>query len=77
VASEKASEKTSEKILTIPAASPDATIAELARKTGITTRSIERNLQALLSCGRLKRIGPDKGGHWEVIQRKAGKRKTR
>ncbi|MFA6032771.1 MAG: ATP-binding protein, partial [Myxococcota bacterium] len=37
-------------------------------KTGVSTRSIERNLQQLILRGRLKRIGPDKGGHWEVTK---------
>ena len=60
--------ETSEKILAILAVNPETTIAELASKTGITTRSVERNLQALLARGRLKRIGPDKGGHWEVVK---------
>jgi ATP-dependent DNA helicase RecG len=67
-ASEKTSEKASEKILAILAANPETTIAELAGKTGITTRSIERNLPGLLARGRLKRIGPDKGSHWEVTR---------
>lgn len=44
------------------------TIAELARMTGITTRTIERNLQGLQAKGKLRRVGPDKGGHWEVIK---------
>lgn len=64
----KTSEKTSEKILTILAVTPETTIAELASKTGITTRSVERNLRALLARGRLRRVGPDKGGHWDVVK---------
>lgn len=65
---EKASEKTSEKILTILAENPTTTIAELSDRTGVTPRSIERNLRNLTASGRLKRIGPDKGGHWEVLK---------
>ena len=64
--SEKTSEKTSEKILKLADANPEITIAELAEKTGVTTRSIERNLRKLQSVGSLRRIGPDKGGRWEV-----------
>ncbi|MDP2815932.1 MAG: Fic family protein [Rectinemataceae bacterium] len=66
--SEKKPEKTSEKILRLIAENPQVTIAELARLTGLTTRTIERNLQGLQVRGRLRRIGPDKGGHWEVIK---------
>ena len=65
--SEKKPEKTSEKILRLIAENPQLTIAELAHLTGLATRSIERNLQGLQVRGRLRRIGPDKGGHWEVI----------
>ncbi len=65
-ASEKTSEKTSEKIVQLVREDNKITIAELAEKVGITTRSIERNLKQLQTEGRLKRIGPAKGGHWQV-----------
>ena len=35
--------------------------------TGITESGIRANLQSLRRKGLLKRIGPDKGGYWEVI----------
>jgi len=35
--------------------------------TGITESGIRANLQALRQKGLLKRIGPDKGGYWEVV----------
>ena len=66
--SENKPEKTSEKILRLITENPTLTIAALARLTGLTTRTIERNLQGLQILGRLRRIGPDKGGHWEVIK---------
>ncbi len=44
------------------------TIPELAHMIGISTRSIERNLQQLQKDGRLRRIGAAKGGHWEVLK---------
>ena len=66
-ASEKVSEKVSEKILTILTDKPKTSIADMARTTGVTTRTIERNLQKLTADNRLRRIGPDKGGHWEVL----------
>jgi len=43
------------------------TIAELTNITGVTPRSVERNIQKLQEWGLLKRIGPDKGGYWEVV----------
>ena len=68
VIGQKTSEKTSEKILALMARHPEITIAELARGIGVSTRSIERNLKNLHHQGRLKRVGPDKGGHWEVVK---------
>jgi ATP-dependent DNA helicase RecG len=64
--SEKKSEKTSEKILHLIAGNNKITIAELAEVVGVAPRSIERNIQHLQKQGLLRRIGPDKGGHWEV-----------
>lgn len=63
----KTSEKTSEKIVAALQQNGSMTIAELAATVGVTTRSIERNLQRLQEEGRLRRIGPSKGGHWEVL----------
>ncbi len=65
-ASEKTSEKTSEKIIKAILLNPQITIAELAELTGVSTRSVERNIGSLRKAGRLMRNGPDKGGHWEV-----------
>lgn len=62
------SEKTSEKILYSIRANPEITIAELASIAGVTTRSVERNIKKLQDAGRLRRVGPGKGGHWEVVE---------
>ena len=41
---------------------------KLASKVGISQRKVEENLAKLKLMGILKRIGPAKGGHWQVIQ---------
>lgn len=64
--SEKMSEKTSEKIVRYLLADKNITIADLALAIGVTARSVERNIQKLQSAGRIRRVGPDKGGWWEV-----------
>ena len=64
---EKTSEKTSEKIIAEMRQNPEVTIAELSTLVGVTGRSIERNIQTLQNKGRVRRVGPDKGGHWEVL----------
>lgn len=43
------------------------TIPELAEALKITTRGIEKQIAKLRREGRLRRYGPVKGGHWEVI----------
>ena len=43
-------------------------IKELSEKVGIAEKNIEVNLFKLKKNGLLKRIGPDKGGHWEVVK---------
>jgi len=56
----------SEKILTFITVNRFINAAEIARVIGITSRTIERALAKLRVSGKIKRIGPDKGGHWEV-----------
>lgn len=61
--------KTSVKIIEAIRQNCDITIHELAELTDVTERSIERNIQRLQLENRLRRVGPDKGGHWEIVQR--------
>ena len=64
----KTSEKTSEKIISLIKTDATITIERLAECTGVTTRSVERNLKKLQEHNKIKRVGPDKGGHWEVLE---------
>ena len=41
---------------------------QIANKIGIATRNVQVNIKKLQRCGFIRRVGPDKGGHWEVIQ---------
>ncbi|MDO9566211.1 MAG: ATP-binding protein [Candidatus Desulfaltia sp.] len=66
----KTSGKTSGKILELMKSNRGITIPELALEIGVTERSIERNIQNLRKEGIIQRIGPAKGGHWEVIIKK-------
>ena len=66
--SEKPSEKTSEKILKAIRTDSRITIAELSKLTKVSTRSVERNINSLQGANRLRRVGADKGGHWEVME---------
>jgi predicted HTH transcriptional regulator len=64
---EKTVEKTVEKILELIGSNPSITQKELMEKTGLTRRGVEWNLSKLKERGKLKRVGSDKGGHWEVV----------
>jgi predicted HTH transcriptional regulator len=44
------------------------TAAKIAKAFTISTRQAERLLAALKKKNLLRRIGPDKGGHWEVVE---------
>lgn len=63
---QKTVEKTVGKILVLIKENPKITREELSAKTGLTIRGIEWNLARLKEKGILKRIGPAKGGHWEI-----------
>ena len=41
---------------------------ELAESVGLTDDGVKYNLAKLVKQGKIKRIGPDKGGHWEIIK---------
>lgn len=43
------------------------TSASLAFYLGVNERTIRRDLQVLQKQGIIRCVGPDKGGHWEVI----------
>jgi len=61
-------EKTVEKILALIEENPNITQKVLAEETGLTRRGIEWNLKTLKDTGKLKRIGADRGGYWEIIK---------
>ena len=72
---EKVGEKVGEKltanqrqILELLFRNPQMAAPELAEIVGISKRKIEQNIATLKRMGRLKRIGPAKGGHWEVVK---------
>jgi ATP-dependent DNA helicase RecG len=62
----KTPEKTPEKILSLIESNPEISIAELGNCLGKSASAIERAIRKLKSQGKLKRIGPDRGGYWEV-----------
>ncbi len=60
------SPKTEEKIFQRLKESPDTTTQALADLLGISKRAVLKQVGKLKAQGRLRRVGPTKGGHWEV-----------
>jgi ATP-dependent DNA helicase RecG len=58
--------KTEEKILAAVRESSGISIPEMARILDLSTRAVEKQIRQLKASHRLHRIGPAKGGHWEV-----------
>ena len=70
-ASEKTVEKTAEKtadelIVSLMIANPKVTTKDMMKATGLSRRGVEYQLNKLKDSGRIERIGPDKGGYWQL-----------
>lgn len=66
--SEKSSQKSSQKILELIAADTRISTQEMADCIGISRRAIAKTIAKLQAEGILRRVGPDKGGHWEIVE---------
>jgi len=55
------------KILVLMQATPKISKKDLAAAVGISATAIDKNIAVLKARSLLRRIGPDKGGHWEVL----------
>lgn len=66
---EKSTEKSSEKILELIRKKPEITTRELAKEIIITPRAIHKIIRKLKDENKIVRIGPDKGGHWKIINK--------
>jgi ATP-dependent DNA helicase RecG len=42
------------------------TTREIAQKAKISSSTVEKNIKKLKQARLLKRLGPDRGGYWEV-----------
>jgi ATP-dependent DNA helicase RecG len=66
---EKTREKTGEKIISLLEANPRMTQAQLVEQTGLSRGGVEWQLKSLKAEGILRRVGPAKGGYWEVLRK--------
>jgi ATP-dependent DNA helicase RecG len=60
-----------DQILALLAQEPRLSAKEMASLLNKTTRTVERHLKVLREQGRIQRVGSDKSGHWEIIERPA------
>ena len=65
--SQKGSQKSSQKILSLITENARITTQEMADFLSISRRAVAKQLANLQTEGIVKRVGPDKGGHWEVL----------
>jgi ATP-dependent DNA helicase RecG len=56
-----------EELLALLKAQPDINMKDLARLSGATLYSVRHHLEALKATGRIRHVGPNKGGRWEVL----------
>ena len=62
------SEKSDQKIIELISQNPEITIDELMQKLVFSASGVKKIIKNLEESGRVKRVGPDKGGHWEVVE---------
>jgi ATP-dependent DNA helicase RecG len=48
---------------------PEITLADVAKTIEKSVRAVERTCSKLTKEGKLRYVGPQKGGHWEVIKK--------
>lgn len=55
------------KIISVVSSNPYIPQSELADILGISLVHVDKNMKKLQALGIIRRVGPDNGGHWEVI----------
>ena len=65
----KGGKKTADRLLELIRGNPKITFAEMSSATGISRSAIQKHIERLKGVQRLRRVGPDKGGHWAVIEK--------
>ncbi len=57
------------KIISMIISAPHITVADMAEVLGLTKRQCERIVSQLRNEDRIRRVGGNRGGHWEVVNR--------
>ena len=64
---QKSAQKSVQKIVDFISENPNITTQEIANLLGINRSVVARHIKTLQEKGIIRRIGPDKGGHWEIL----------
>lgn len=64
----KTTGKTPAAVLRLLADEPNLSVPQLAARLRKSELTIHRAIRSLRESGRLIRVGPDKGGHWQVVE---------
>ncbi len=67
---QKITQKTTQKILELIKVQPNITRKKIAAITGNSEDSIKYHLNRMQQANLIRRVGPDKGGYWEVFEKK-------
>ena len=59
---------TQKSIVEIIMRNPEVTIPQVAKLLELNPRGIAKHFKTLQDKGVIRRVGPDKGGHWEVVE---------
>lgn len=63
----KRGEKTRDIIIRQIRRNPNVSMSELASAVGISAKAVEKQIARMKKAGLLVRVGPDKGGYWEIV----------
>ncbi len=64
----KGEEKSRDKILKMIRKKPTVTTQKMMDSLGLSRAGVEKIVKKLQQERRISRVGPDKGGHWEVVK---------
>lgn len=61
-------EKSGQKIMVLISENPNITTIEMANKLDMARSGVAKQIAVLQKENLIRRVGPDKGGHWEIIK---------
>lgn len=68
IGSQKGSQKSSQKIIALIRENAHITTQEMADNLGVSRRAVAKTIARLKAEGVIRRVGPDKGGFWEIVK---------